>query len=152
MPVVPSLDIVLEPDGAPETISEIPSQAIHRVLSDAFSFIRGVEANQALAAVTLEELMEDQIQRNGQTTKANASQYNPYSYNPDKVQPASQTSAEIANFSGGSDTGGPTKLERILVLKNTLSDVVNTVKNSSQPIASDEEYRDEELDQLSTEA
>lgn len=119
------------------------SRRLREVLSDAYTFIRSAESNRALATVTLEELMGDQIKRNGDSDSSNSSQYNPYSYEPDKNKPASEEPEKRANFLGGSDTGRPTKLDMLLAIKNELEAVVKEVKNS-QPleVAGREEYSD----------
>jgi len=149
MPLAPSLGITLNPAGAPPETSKVSGKNIREILADAFTFIRSVESNQALAAVTLEELMGDQMKRNGETAQANASQYNPYGYDPMKAQPASMTPTEVANFLGGSDTGGPTKLERILAIKNILTDLVAEIKTTEPlEVAGAQEYADQVLDQL----
>ena len=101
------------------------SRQIREVISDAYAFIMGAEANKAIATVTLEDLMEDQIKRNGESAKSNASQYNPYSYDS-KDEPAGQEPETRANFPGGADLtvvtidgeevqARPTKLDRVPV-------------------------------------
>lgn len=99
-----------------------------RVLSDAFAFIRSVEANTAFASVSLEDLMEQQIARNGETAKSNAAQNNPYSYDPENPAPDGLEPAPRANFLGASDLGRPTKIDTILALKNELSDIIKEIK------------------------
>jgi chemotaxis response regulator CheB len=153
MPNVPSLAITTTPNGAPETTSAVSGKNIREILADAFTFVKSMESNQALAAVTIEELMGDQIKRNGESAKANTSQYNPYEYDPTKAQPASQIPTEVANFLGGSDTGGPTKLDRVLAIKNILTALVTEIKKTEPlEVAGAQEYADQVLDQLPEEA
>lgn len=119
------------------------SRRLREVLSDAYTFIRSAESNRALATVTIEQLMEDQIKRNGNTEDAEANKYNPYAHEPDKEQPAGSEPEKQANFLGGSDTQRATKLDMLLAIKNELDAVVEDVKNT-QPIdvASREEYQE----------
>jgi len=129
-----------DPNESDEARAKTP-QRVRAILSDAFAFIRSVEANQAFATVTLEQLITDQINRNGDSDRSNASQYDPYSYNGDKVEPASVEPVERANFLGGSDTARPTKLDRVLSLVNSISDVVDQLLETPPvDVASPEEY------------
>ena len=100
---------------------------VFEVISDAFSFVRSAESNAALATVTLEELIGDQIKRNGESAKSNANQFTPYSYESDKESPAGEE-APRANFLGGSDTSRPTKIDFILAVQNELTAVIEDVK------------------------
>lgn len=100
---------------------------ILEVISDAFSFVRSAEANAALATVTLEELIGDQIKRNGETAKSNSNQFTPYEYESGKESPAGEE-APRANFLGGSDTARPTKIDFILAVQNELSAVIDDIK------------------------
>ena len=118
-----------------------PGRRLRAAISDAFAFIRSAEANQAFATVTLEELMNDQINRNGDSDRSNAAQYDPYSYDPEKVEPSSAEPAERANFLGGADTGRPTKLDRVLALVNSIEDIVKQIKDKEPvDVADPEEY------------
>jgi hypothetical protein len=119
------------------------SRRLRAVLSDAYAFVRSAEANQALATVTLEELMGDQIKRNGDSDESSAHQYNPYAYDPDKKAPAGEGPEARANFLGGSDTNRPTKLDRLLAIQNELSAVIEDIrKTSPTDVASGGEYQD----------
>lgn len=100
---------------------------IVEVVSDAFAFVRSAEANAALATVTLEELIGDQIKRNGESAKSNSNQFTPYDYESDKEAPAGEE-APRANFLGGSDTARPTKIDFILAVQNELSAVIEDIK------------------------
>lgn len=105
------------------------ARKLREVLSDAYTFIRSAESNKALATVTLEELMGDQIKRNGASEDAKKTKYNPYSYDPEKDKPASQEPEKrVTFFVSGSDTGRPTKLDMLFAIKNELDDVVKEVK------------------------
>jgi len=112
-------------------------------VADAFTFIRSAELNQAIATVTLEQLMGDQIIRNGESSRSNSAQYDPYSYSAKAVEDASKAEQPRANFLGGSDTGRPTKLDRVLAITNSLKAVIKEVKEQ-QPVdvATTEEYTD----------
>lgn len=100
---------------------------ILEVISDAFSFVRSAEANAALATVTLEELINDQILRNGETEKSNANQFTPYNYEPSKEAPEGE-SAPRANFASGVDSTRPTKIDFITAVQNELSAVIEEIK------------------------
>lgn len=105
-----------------------PSKRLVSVIADAYSFVRSEEANAALAAVTLEQLIGDQILRNGESERSNKAQYDPYSYDPKKKEAASSEPTKRANFPGGSDTDRPTKLDRVLAIVNNVKDVVSHIK------------------------
>lgn len=119
------------------------SKKLREAVADAFSFIRSAELNQAMATVSLEQLMGDQITRNGESERSNAAQYDPYSYNPKAVEDAGKEKVERANFLGGTDTNRPTKMDRLLAVANVLSAVIEEIK-TQEPIAvaSPEEYTD----------
>lgn len=123
--------------------SSEPVRKIRTVISDAFAFIRSQEANAALATVTLEQLISDQILRNGDSSSTNKVQFNPYSFDPSENVPASQEPAQRANFLGGSDIGRPTRLEFVLSIKEELSDVIKEIKNLSPiDVADSREHAD----------
>jgi len=97
------------------------------VISDAFAFVRSAEANAALATVTLEELINDQILRNGETEKSASNKFTPYSYDSGKETPAG-VSAPRVNLASGVDTSRPTKIDFITAVQNELSAVIEEVK------------------------
>lgn len=107
-----------------------------RLLGDLYAFIRGNEANQAIATVTHEQLIEEQIRRNGESTESSNSQNNPYSFDPSQTTPASAGSVGTgqspvlarANFLGGSDVNLPTKVDQILAMKNEVVAMVKELK------------------------
>lgn len=130
-------------DGVEDNLEPKVSRRFRAVLSDAYAFVRSVEANAALATVTLEELMGDQIKRNGEEELSNAAQYNPYSYDPEKTDGAGTEPEERANFLGGTDTNQPTKMDRVLAIKSELTAVIEEIK-AMKPIevADAAEYAD----------
>ena len=111
-----------------ENAKSEPAKRLVSVVSDAYAFIRSEEANAAIATVTIEQLMVDQISRNGDSERSNKAQYDPYSYDPSKKEPASEEPTKRANFPSGSDTGRPTKLDRVLAIVNNIGDVVSQIK------------------------
>jgi len=127
-----------------ENLEPKVSRKFREVLSDTYAFIRSAEANQAFATVSLDQLIGDQILRNGETSRSNATQYNPYSYTPDKNLPAGIEPSKRANFLGAADTGTKvTKLDRILALTNELSQVITEIKAmDTVEVAKPEEYTD----------
>lgn len=120
-----------------------PSKRLREAIADAFTFIRSQELNQAIATVTLEQLMGDQINRNGESERSNAAKYDPYSYDPKARESASKEKVKRANFLGGADTNRPTKLDRVLAITNALEKVIDEIK-TQQPldVAKPEEYTD----------
>lgn len=113
------------------------------VIADAYSFIRSAEANQAIATVTLEQLIGDVINKNGESGDSNAEQFNPYVYDAEEKAPAGTKPEERANFLGGTDTGAPSRLDRILAIQQELSDTIRTIKEASvTQVADADEYTD----------
>jgi hypothetical protein len=102
---------------------------IVRAIGDAFSLVRSEESNAALATVTLEELIGDQIKRNGESDSSNSNQFTPYSYDAAKESPAGEE-APRANFVGGSDTLRQTKLDRVRAIQGALSAAIREVKKN----------------------
>lgn len=129
----------LEPDA---------KRKVRQVLSDAFAAIRSSAVNDALATVTFETLMGEQIARNGESEKSKSSEYNPYAYDPQEPLPLGVEPGKAANFAGGSDTGRPTKIEQVLALQREIADVVDQVlKTPMVEIADASEYSgDDESD------
>ena len=114
------------------------------IIGDAFAFVRSAEANAALATVTLEALIHDQIIRNGESDTSKSNEFTPYSHDPDKQKPAG-TEAPRANFASGVDVSvddsdksvRPTKLDFIRAVQNEMTAVIKEIK-ASPP--SDAEY------------
>lgn len=103
-------------------------RTIRKALSDVFTFVRSQEANKSIQAVTFAQLISEQIDRNGDTDRSNAAQYNPYSFEPGALEPATSRPLTRANYLSGTDTNNPTKLDRVLAIQNTLSALVDQVK------------------------
>jgi hypothetical protein len=119
-------------------------ETLRRVIGDAYTAIRSDEANKALATVSLEQLIGDQILRNGDSARSNASQFDPYSLDPNKDQPASTENIVRANTPSGADTQRPTKLDRVLAIVNQFDAVVEKIKElSPTEVAEYEEYSDQ---------
>jgi hypothetical protein len=137
-----SIDAV-DPD-VQENLAPSISRKLIEVVADAYSFIRSAEANAAFATVTLEALMTDQINRNGESAKSNASQYNPYAFDPSAPAPAGVMPSQPTNFLGSSDTGLPTKIDRITAIKNALTAVIQEIKLMPPvDVANAKEYTDQ---------
>jgi hypothetical protein len=92
---------------------------IRQALSDTFTFVKSREVNLALSAVTLEQLVAEQIGRNGETALSNASQFNPYAFTPGQTRPASQQPITQANYVSGTDASRPTKLDQIIASRTS---------------------------------
>lgn len=125
-------------------LSPSPIETLRRVVGDAYAAIRSAEANKALATVSLEQLIGDQILRNGDSDRSNASQFDPYTLDPNKDQPASEENIVRANTPSGADTGRPTKLDRVLAIVNQFEAVVSQIKElSPTEVAEYEEYSEQ---------
>lgn len=124
-----------------ENLSSTPAKKLLEVVSDAFAFIRSTETNQAFSTVTLEQLINDQIARNGESDTSNAAQFDVFSYTPSDTPPAGEEATERANFVGGSDTNRPTKLDRVNALVNEINAVAAEIQ-ALEPtdVASTSEY------------
>ena len=107
-----------------------PARRLRAAVNDAFTFVRSAEANKALATVSLEDLIGEVIARYGESSTSNASQYNPYSFDPSKKEeaPAGEQATERSNFIGGFALDRPTKLDRLLALENELGDIIEQIK------------------------
>jgi hypothetical protein len=127
-------DVVVDEINEQQEDSKRKVRRILEVISDAFAFVRSAEANAALATVTLEELIGDQIKRNGESVKSNSNQFTPYDYESGKETPAG-VEAPRANFLGGSDTARPTKIDFILAVQNELSAVIEDIKANPPSVA-----------------
>jgi hypothetical protein len=104
-----------------------PAKLFREVLADAFTFVRSAEANQALAAVTLDDLIEEHIGRNGESADSNAHKYNPYSYDPAASPPAGTKPPPRVAVSGTTATA-PTRLDRITAIHNELQVVIADIR------------------------
>jgi hypothetical protein len=102
---------------------------VRRALADAYSFVRSQEVNKAIQAVTMVQLLREQIDRNGDTKKSNARQFSPYTFDPNRVSPASERPLARANYLSGSDTNNPTKLDRVLAIRSIIEDLTDKVKS-----------------------
>jgi len=101
---------------------------LRQILADAFTSVRSAEVNKAAKAVTVEDLMYDQIKRNGESNNSNYAQYNPYDYDPQNPPPASIAGGVQTNFLGGSDTTRPPKIVYVQALQNEIQAVIAEVK------------------------
>lgn len=143
MAEAPSFEVDQFTEAVEKNLKPETSRRIREILSDAYAFIRSAESNAALATVTLEELMGDQIKRNGETAQSNAAQYNPYSFEPGKELPAGLNPTERANFLGASDTQRPTKLDQILAIQNEMNGVIEEIKQKEPvDVADAKDYSD----------
>lgn len=124
-----------------EKLEPDTKRKVRAVIAEAFASIRSSAVNDALATVTFENLMGEQITRNGDSDKSKASKYNPYAYDPQAPLPAGVEPGKPANYAGGTDTGRPTKIDRIVALQNEIGKVVDQVlKAPMVEIADASEY------------
>jgi len=135
-------------DITEKSLEPTVSRRLRAVLADAYSFVRSREVNAALATVTLEELIGDQIKLNGESGASSGAEFNPYAFKPGEESPASTEPTRTA-FLGGSPVGTednplPTKLDRVLAIQAELTDVIESVKKVSPVEVSDfEKYVDQ---------
>ena len=120
------------------------------VLNDAFAFVRGAELNKEFSSVTIEDLMSEQISRNGESSKSKTGEYDPYSTEV-APPPASEDTPEVqaeedpGNYITGTEALNPTKVDRLMALKNEIADTVEAVKvYDPTEIADAEDYADAE--------
>ncbi len=111
-----------------ESLDPKSGRRLRAIVADAFAFIRSVESNKALATVTVEDLMGDQIKRNGESGKSSSKQFDPYAFDSNGELPDGVDPAKRANFAGGSDTNRATKRDRIIAVESEISDVVREIK------------------------
>jgi len=144
-----SVNVDIPPNPDPNA-----SRRVQMVIADTYSFIRGAEANKAISAITFEELISDQIKRNGTSDEAQAAQFTPYDYDPENsAKPAGLKPQEKVLSAGGSDVGRPSKLSRLLAIKSVLSSTIDAVKKLEPLELSDEKaYADSAEDATPTEA
>jgi len=116
---------------AKDTIKK--ANKFRNVLADAFSFIRSVEVNRALSVVKLEDMMNEQISRNGESSKSASKKYDPYTFRTsedlasDNVQPVA-IEGEPGNFITGTEGLNPTKMDRLTALKNAINTAIDSIK------------------------
>jgi len=131
-------------------VTEQSKKAIARlrlVLNDAFAFVRSAELNKTLSTVTIEDLMSELIARNGESTKSKNKAYDPYSTQNKEVasedKPETQTEPDPGNYITGTEGTSPTKMDRLMALKNSIADTVTAVKQyDPKEIADAEDYKD----------
>jgi len=126
-----------------ENLEPSAGKRLRAAVNDAFAFIRSAEVNAAIGTVTLEQLMGDQILRNGESARSNAAKYDPYSYSPEDDEAAGNEPLKRATLPSAVDTERPTRYDRVLAIVNVLSDVVQEIKEL-EPVAvyEAEEYAD----------
>lgn len=106
--------------------------AIRGALSDVYAFVRSREANKKLANVSVLDLIEEAIQRNG--TSEDAARFATSSEEtPEENTPASQTPLNSANFVSGTSINQPTKLDVITALQSELDGLIDEIK-SIEPV------------------
>lgn len=116
---------------------ELKVRRIASLISDAFAFVKGQEVNKALSEVTFDDLLEELIQRNGDSDRSNKYKYDPYAYNEVGDEPAEMPtvieSEPQGNPVSGTSFKNPTKLDRLLALKNAIEEQVEAVKKEEIP-------------------
>lgn len=120
------------------------------LVGDAFSFVKSMEANKALAEVTLDDLLVELIKRNGESSKSNENRYNPYSYTAGANKPSEMTTVSeygpAGNPISGTPFNNPTKLDRLLALKQEVRATIADIKKEAPD---DADYEDAGSDIIS---
>jgi hypothetical protein len=113
-------------------LTQTPFQRqLRQVLSDAFAFVRSQEINKAINDLSFDDLIEVHIRRNGETNLSAAKRLDPYGFDPDAPSSARPLEEPGVGFLSGTDLSAPTKLDRVLSLKNAIKDTVDAIKDSS---------------------
>lgn len=119
-----------------------PFWEVRALLADSFRFVQSAEANRALASVTLDDLIVDQIARNGDSDSANSSQYSPYAITESEETPATEDLPRVDYIIGVAGDSA-TKMDRLMAIKNSLSAMVEELKKiPPNEVASEEDYTD----------
>lgn len=119
---------------------------IRETIGSVYAFVRSREANRALASVTFEQLIAEQIARNGETESLNKNATSD-SATPEGTQPATQTPINTTNFVSGTDINIPSKIEQLDALQSELEGLVEVIKQLDpdelrDPVQEDEESSD----------
>lgn len=122
---------------------------LRAVIGDAITFVRSAEINQALSSVTIEDLMAEQIARNGESKKSEERKYDPYGFVAGKPQDASNDFASVSkssppgNFVSGTNIDNPTKIDRLMAIKNQIEGTVEAMRSyDPKELADVEDYSD----------
>lgn len=99
-----------------------------RIIADAYAFVQSQEANKAISAVTYEQLVSEQISRNGDPLDSRTNANTPYSFDPTETIAASDDGLGRANFIGGSDIRQGTRLDRLTQLRRELDGAIDQIQ------------------------
>ena len=99
-----------------------------RVISDTYAFVQSQEANKAISSVTLEQLVSEQIKRNGDPVDSRVNTYTPYSFDPAESGAASELGLQRANFIGGADINQGTRFDRLVQLRRELDSTIDQIQ------------------------
>jgi len=122
--------------------------AIRMLFGDAFAFVQSMKVNQTLSTVTLDQLIDEQIKRNGESSRSQKSKYDPYNFKSEVDSPAGLTtepadSFQLSNPVSGTNLSNPTKLDRLLAISSAIESVVNEImKEKPSDLILDEKYWD----------
>lgn len=109
-------------------MSESTVRQLRSAIADAYTFVRSEELNRAISTVTIEQLMADHVARLTGSETSRSNPFNPYAFDPEKVSPATSEPIRQVNSLSGSDTGLPSKRDRVLALQTQLGAVIDQVK------------------------
>jgi len=111
------------------------NKRLRAILNDAFAFVRAYEATANLAQVSLEDLMAEQLARNGSSEASDKAKYNPYAIPVvEEDGSSSESTPEVSDyqttgvFVSGTEMTNPTKMDRLLALKNEIEAATESAK------------------------
>jgi hypothetical protein len=116
-------------------VEKAENRRLRAILNDAFAFVRGYEATETIAQVTLEDLIAEQVARNGSSEASNKEKYNPYAIpTAEEDEANSGTTPEVEDyqttgvFVSGTEISNPTKMDRLVALSNEIEAAVKSAK------------------------
>lgn len=122
------------------------NKRLRSILNDA---VRSYEATANLAKATLEDLMAEQVARNGSSKASDKEKYNPYAVpTVEEDGSNSESTPEVPDypttgvFVSGTPASNPTKMDRLLAMKNEVDAAVESAKKFV-PEVEDYEENDE---------
>lgn len=98
------------------------------ILADAHTFVLSAEVSKAIAAVTVDQLIQEAIDRNGDSETSKTTKFDPYAIDISQPPTASERPLEQESFVSGSNLSGATKIDRIHALRAELRSTVEEVK------------------------
>lgn len=127
-------------------MSEETQKRIRATIGSVYAFVQSREVNRALSSVSIEQLMVEQILRNGSTD--NAKKYETSSSattDENNRTPATQVPINTSNFVSGTDAYSASKIEQLNSLQSELNGLIDVIKNIDPIQILDPREEDENL-------